>query len=1215
MLKKILVKSFKTLLLFSLFFIHSFLQANASFLEIKNNPVDIGIDLGEKSNSKIDLAIGEMKCNATKPDSRVGGKYNSSLAKGALVFLGITCEAVAEMGELCDGQTATLDGSNSVGVGTISYNWTTINGNIFSGANTAMPEVDSDGTYVLEIIGGDACVSTDTIEVVIDPLEMTLLSTIPSASGLNDIWGYTAPNGEEYVLLGKTDGVSIVSILDPANPIEVEFIPGVSTTWRDLKAWDQYAYVVNESNVGGGLLIIDMSGITPDPATSNISTTNSALGVNYTDSHNIYIDEFGKGYLFGATCTGNLPGATTNRGTVIIDCAANPANPPYIGFYPRYNVIGGRDTYVHDGYARGDTMWTSHIYDGTFGAVDVSGLASLPNGVITANEVLALQATPGDFTHACWLSEDGNTLAVVDEVGGNDGLGINTYDVSDLNNIIYLDNYESFAGTNVTPHNVFVKGNYIVASYYTSGVVIVDFSDPSNLVEVEHYDTSPNSGGGYSGCWGVYPYFPSGTIVASDRQMGLHVFEADCNPASRIEGTVTDSQTGNPISGASIDVLTYSNEEATTNILGAYSTGISYCGIYEVVFSAPCYGADTISVQFVNNTTIVLDAALDYNCCPNPIADAGDLTEPTGLAVIIEICEGDDLAAFGTSYTDPSENDPGAGHDYAYVLSQNNPPNYTIISSNTSGDFNTTTLSTGSYLVWGLSYDLLNTNPSVSSYLSGFVEVQQIQQDISNNGVCADIDRLNVDNKEMLFEVLAKPATPAISANGPTTFCQGNTVVLTSSIGSIGSSYLWSNGSSSQSIIVNASGNYSVQISNVSGCFSNQSNIISVNVNPLPATPTISANGPTNFCEGSNVMLSSDAPSNNLWSDGSSSQSVMVATSGNYSVQVIDANSCASQESNIINVTVDSDPDASFNILNTNYCTQDGPINLVPTTSGGVFNGTGVSGNTFDPSMVPSAMWGNPITISYSLTIGTCSSVVDQQVIVENCVTPGLQLELKVILEGAYEQNLSGMKTDLLFYNLIPLNQPYNAAPYNYSGTETVSGAFPTNAVDWVLVEIRYGTPNLTGSYGTVLVESKAGLLLSDGSLVGADGISDLTFNNLSSGTDYHILVRHRNHLDVISSSPITAAAQMFYDFTQNQNSAFASQQLKNIDTGLYGMYAGDFISDASIQVTDYDFWKLSPSTLYTYSQRDGNMDGVVQTTDYDVWYDNKAKLGPFEVR
>ena len=82
--------------------------------------------------------------------------------------------------------------------------------------------------------------------------------------------------------------------------------------------------------------------------------------------------------------------------------------------------------------------------------------------------------------------------------------------------------------------------------------------------------------------------------------------------------------------------------------------------------------------------------------------------------------------------------------------------------------------------------------------------------------------------------VNALPAVPTISAGGPVSFCEGGSVTLTSSAGS---SYLWSNGATTQSINVTTGGNYSVQVTNAAGCQSAASGVTAVTVNALPAAP------------------------------------------------------------------------------------------------------------------------------------------------------------------------------------------------------------------------------------------------------------------------------------------------------------------------------------------------------------------------------------------
>lgn len=135
------------------------------------------------------------------------------------------------------------------------------------------------------------------------------------------------------------------------------------------------------------------------------------------------------------------------------------------------------------------------------------------------------------------------------------------------------------------------------------------------------------------------------------------------------------------------------------------------------------------------------------------------------------------------------------------------------------------------------------------------------------------------------------PATPTISASGPTTFCAGGSVTLTSSSAT---DNVWSTGETTQSITVSTSGSYLLRIQ-VGACSSSTTNQI-VTVNALPATPTISASGSTGICAGSSVTLTSSAASGNTWSSGETTQSITVSTAGSYSVTV-SASGCSSSSS------------------------------------------------------------------------------------------------------------------------------------------------------------------------------------------------------------------------------------------------------------------------------------------------------------------------------
>lgn len=162
-------------------------------------------------------------------------------------------------------------------------------------------------------------------------------------------------------------------------------------------------------------------------------------------------------------------------------------------------------------------------------------------------------------------------------------------------------------------------------------------------------------------------------------------------------------------------------------------------------------------------------------------------------------------------------------------------------------------------------------------------------------------------NSSSTTSVTVNPNPAAIvSANGPTTFCQGGNVNLTANSGA---SYLWSNGATTQTISVPASGTFSVAVTQAGGCVSNSSNT-AVTVNPLPIA-AITAAGPTSFCQGSNVVLTASAGSNWLWSNGATTQSISPSMAGNYSVTVNSAAGCSASSTSMA-VSVSPNPTVSL---------------------------------------------------------------------------------------------------------------------------------------------------------------------------------------------------------------------------------------------------------------------------------------------------------------
>jgi hypothetical protein len=168
---------------------------------------------------------------------------------------------------------------------------------------------------------------------------------------------------------------------------------------------------------------------------------------------------------------------------------------------------------------------------------------------------------------------------------------------------------------------------------------------------------------------------------------------------------------------------------------------------------------------------------------------------------------------------------------------------------------------------------------------------------ITNSNSCG-----NINSNSINVIVNAPPTASTITAGGATTFCAGNTVTLSGNVGGT-----WSNGASTPSITVSSTGNYFV--TNANNCGSVNSNTIAVNVSPLPTAAVISASGPTTICSGSTVTLSGNN-NGGTWSNGATTPSITVNTSGNYFVT--NTNSCGNVNSNNINVTVNATPTASI---------------------------------------------------------------------------------------------------------------------------------------------------------------------------------------------------------------------------------------------------------------------------------------------------------------
>ncbi len=409
---------------------------------------------------------------------------------------------------------------------------------------------------------------------------------------LNDVWGYVDEQGAEYALVGTFTGVSIVSLLDSKNPEELFFIPGINSIWRDIKTYESIAYVSNES--GNGIQLIDLSNL---PAEISFKDT-VISGVNTI--HNLYQDE---GFLYAVGLN------TFGGGMMILDLRQDPWNPEFVGSYT--------NQYVHDVYVRNKLAYTAEIFRGQLGILDVSDPAN--------TRIMGTKRYGNAVTHNTWLNDASKVCFTTDE---RSRAYVIAWDVSDPENIEELDRIRSsLSRGRATPHNVHVLNDFLITSYYKDGVQIVDANRPQNLVEVGYYDTFPDSLEGTDGCWGAYPFLPSGLILASDIKEGLFILKPDYQRAAYFEGEILDAVSLQPLQDVLIEVLDL-NKSLFTNALGEFATGFISNKTTNVVISRNGYVSDTIEVTFQQGEVTRLDIQLQ----PSEVATfdlqvVDDLTE------------------------------------------------------------------------------------------------------------------------------------------------------------------------------------------------------------------------------------------------------------------------------------------------------------------------------------------------------------------------------------------------------------------------------------------------------------------------------------------------------------------------------------------------------------------------------------------------------------
>lgn len=334
----------------------------------------------------------------------------------------------------------------------------------------------------------------------------------PSGGALySACWGYRAPNGREYAIIGCPTGTAFYDITDSI-VVEVGFIPGTTNSWREMKVFSNYCYIVSEAS-NSKIQIVNLANL---PASVTLAGTSNMP--NHSTSHTI--SQEGP-YLYLNGCNTSF-----GQGTVVVDIT-NPTSPVKRGSW--------NTQYIHDCRVLRDTIWGANIYDasgGGTGSIYVISAVNKDNLSLINSWV----NNPNPGPHNIAVTDDRKYALVTDEIPSNFPRVLKIWNIQNLSNITFVTQWQPTSITTSIVHNVEIYGNFALIAHYTAGVRLVNISNPASPTEAAWYDTYPsNNNNSYNGCWGVF-MFPSGKIIASDRQTGLYVLRTSV-PLTGVNGS------------------------------------------------------------------------------------------------------------------------------------------------------------------------------------------------------------------------------------------------------------------------------------------------------------------------------------------------------------------------------------------------------------------------------------------------------------------------------------------------------------------------------------------------------------------------------------------------------------------------------------------------------------------------------------------------------
>ncbi|MGH7179583.1 MAG: choice-of-anchor B family protein, partial [Tepidisphaeraceae bacterium] len=316
--------------------------------------------------------------------------------------------------------------------------------------------------------GGEAAVSYPSQGVAL--MSHLPLNTIGGGTSGSSIYGWVDPQTRrEYAIMGRSNGTAFVDVTDPVNPVFVANLPaqnGEATRWREPKVYKNTVYVAVDQG-GVGMQVMNLAKLRAYAGTTMTLTADNMYN-EVAGIHTLAVNP-ASGFLYAA-------GTETYSGGIHAIDARNPLNPVHAGGF-------ADDGYTHEiqvvNYHGPDTDWqnseiafASDAFSGgsaKLAIVDVTNKSAMTR--------IAARTYPGGvFAHQGWLTDDHRYFFLGDEYDENNNVTgghtrTHVWDMYDLDNPVYKGHVD--LATTSIDHNLYVKGDYVFETNYTSGLRIL----------------------------------------------------------------------------------------------------------------------------------------------------------------------------------------------------------------------------------------------------------------------------------------------------------------------------------------------------------------------------------------------------------------------------------------------------------------------------------------------------------------------------------------------------------------------------------------------------------------------------------------------------------------------------------------------------------------------------------------------------------------------